>query len=130
MQTPVRPLLDVGVGCAPLGACVMGEGADASLRVLLQAQKCLMGDAETADCVVVVEEVEFACHRCILAGSSTFFRAMLFTSGMREQTQRRVVLEELSLPVWEVVHEYLYTRQVRGNCRVYEATAWRGAWCL
>jgi len=89
-----------------------------------------MGDAETADCVVVVQDVEFACHRCLLAGTSTFFRAMLFTSGMREQTQRRVVLEELSLPIWEVVHEYLYTRQVRGNGHVCQATAWRGAWCL
>jgi len=85
---------------------------DAPSEWLLQAQEGLMDDAETADCTVVVQGVGFACHQCVLAAASPFFRATLFTAGMREQAQRRVVLEELTLPVWGVLHRFVYTRQV------------------
>ncbi len=53
----------------------------------------------------------FKVHRVILIAASGFFRAM-FTNGMRDASQTRVLIREIDSDVMEAVIEWAYTRKV------------------
>ena len=52
-----------------------------------------------------LQEVE--AHRCVLAVRSDHFRAM-FSSGMRESLEQRVVIPDMRLQVFRALLVYLY----------------------
>lgn len=62
------------------------------------------------DVNVVVEEVEFPCHRIMLAHSSPFFEVM-FTNGMKESHSKELSLKGISKDVWgSVLQAHVHSR--------------------
>ena len=60
-----------------------------------------------SDVVVVVEEVEFPCHRVILAAASDFFKAAL-TTDMKEAKERRISLHGITKDVFSTLLSSIY----------------------
>ncbi|XP_070710873.1 kelch-like protein 33 [Pempheris klunzingeri] len=65
------------------------------MKITLQSIKQLWAERVGCDVILDVDGVLFHAHRVILAASSDYFRSM-FTCGMRESHQTRVVLPFLS----------------------------------
>ena len=65
-----------------------------------------------SDCIVKCGFKEFNCHKVILAGRSTVFKAM-FSNDLKEKRSSKVVIEDLEEnTVTELIH-YIYSGQVR-----------------
>lgn len=59
----------------------------------------------------IVEGREVHAIKSFLAGRSEHFRAMLF-GGMRENSERKIVLHDISYEIFSIIMEFLYTDQV------------------
>ncbi|XP_060571635.1 kelch-like protein 25 [Ruditapes philippinarum] len=59
------------------------------------------------DFTVEVGEKSFRCHKVVLAAMSDYFKAM-FTSGMKETEQNKVVLDEVNPDSFQTVMQILY----------------------
>ena len=67
---------------------------------------------EFSDCIVKCGFEEFKCHKLILAGRSTVFKAM-FSHDLQEKKSSEVVIDDLEEnTVSELIH-YIYSGQVR-----------------
>ncbi len=76
--------------------------------LMLLEQLNRMRDAEQlTDVVLVAEGVSFPCHRAVLSAFSPYFRVM-FTCGLRECTNRQVVLRDMPAPSLALLLEYMY----------------------
>ncbi len=75
------------------------------LRAYLQRMR---DDELTHDVVFVVDNLRFPAHRCLMAATSPVLRSML-TNGMKETSERDIVLKEVNVEAWKVVLDYMYT---------------------
>ena len=67
---------------------------------------------EFSDCIVKCGDKEYNCHKIILAGSSTVFKAM-FSNDFKEKKSSKIVIEDLEeSTVTELIH-YIYSGKVR-----------------
>ena len=64
------------------------------------------------DVTLVIDHLRIPCHRFILASMCPYFYTM-FTSGMRETSDKEIVLQGMDSRVVERVVEYLYTGSVQ-----------------
>ena len=78
---------------------------------LLQGFSKLYKEQEFVDVTLCVEDVEFPCHKNVLAISSPFFMAM-FSTNMAESQQDKITLKELDPQTMSLVLDYIYTGQV------------------
>lgn len=68
-----------------------------------------MREAEQlTDVVLIAEGVSFPCHRAVLSAFSPYFRVM-FTCGLRECTNRQVVLRDMPAQSLALLLEYMYS---------------------
>ena len=67
--------------------------------------------AECTDTVLCVGSREFPCHRAILAANSPYFRAM-FANNMREKSQTRVSLHEVSPEMLDILIDFSYGSKI------------------
>ncbi|XP_056605675.1 kelch repeat and BTB domain-containing protein 12 [Triplophysa dalaica] len=68
-----------------------------------------MREAEQlTDVVLIAEGVSFPCHRAVLSAFSPYFRVM-FTCGLRECTNRQVVLRDMPAQSLALLLEYIYS---------------------
>ncbi|XP_048055371.1 kelch repeat and BTB domain-containing protein 12 [Megalobrama amblycephala] len=71
-----------------------------------------MRDAEQlTDVVLIAEGVSFPCHRAVLSAFSPYFRVM-FTCGLRECTNRQVVLRDMPAQSLALLLEYMYSSKL------------------
>ncbi|XP_062843640.1 kelch-like protein 40a [Trichomycterus rosablanca] len=79
---------------------------------LLQGGLCelLEGD-KFVDCVLKIKDLEFPCHRLVLAASSPYFKAM-FLSDMEESKKREVVLKDVEPGIMGLILKYIYTCEI------------------
>lgn len=70
-----------------------------------------MAQLQEEDCctdfVIEVGNKSFRCHKAVIASVSDYFKA-LFSSGMRETEQRKVVLDDVSPDSFQIVMNILY----------------------
>jgi len=67
---------------------------------------------EFSDCIVKCGNKEYNCHKIVLSGSSTVFKAM-FSNDFKEKKSSEVVIEDLEeSTVTELIH-YIYSGKVR-----------------
>uniref|UniRef100_A0A2C9LEC8 BTB domain-containing protein n=1 Tax=Biomphalaria glabrata TaxID=6526 RepID=A0A2C9LEC8_BIOGL len=81
---------------------------DCSLAIGLQT--CLgqrWTHEDFSDFTVVVEDVEFECHRFLLASCSSFF-SLLLRSGMKESFENKVILNNISKETFGVILNCIY----------------------
>lgn len=74
----------------------------------------LINNDEFSDVVFIVEGQAIHAHRAILSARSEHFRAM-FASGMRESREETIHLQQLRLPVFLALLEFMYADNVTGN---------------
>ena len=76
----------------------------------------LRSDAEAGFCDVIldVEGRKFPAHRCVLASNSRFFYSM-FTSSMKEASDKSLKLHSLSPETMGLIVEYFYTSKIDIN---------------
>ncbi|BFZ07888.1 hypothetical protein BsWGS_10927 [Bradybaena similaris] len=80
-----------------------------------QKETCDLSDVQ-----VVIDDFEFKCHRVILAACSGFFRAA-FSSGMKEDRERKVTLNDISREIFADVLNCMYTGKLNiTESNVYE----------
>ena len=73
-----------------------------------EALSCLKDEATLTDVVVVVVgEVEFPCHRVILAAASDFFKAAI-TTDMREAREGQITLHDVTADVFSTLPSSIY----------------------
>lgn len=84
----------------PFSLCI----ASALLNGLKEHKQTL----EFSDVQIVVDNFEFRCHRVILAACSGFFKAV-FSSGMKEDLERKVILKDISCETFADVLDCIYT---------------------
>ncbi len=68
-------------------------------------------DESSHDVVFVGENEHFPAHRCFIGAASPVLRKVL-TNGMKETSQREVVLKEVNVKVWKVVLDYIYSAKI------------------
>lgn len=73
--------------------------------------KKLVNNEEFSDVIFQVEDQPIYAHRAVLVQRSAHFSAM-FRSGMREATERKVVIQGVSFSVFLLLMEYIYTDSV------------------
>ncbi|XP_078585295.1 kelch repeat and BTB domain-containing protein 2-like [Branchiostoma floridae x Branchiostoma japonicum] len=78
------------------------------LRGFLGTVSDLQKDGVLQDVVLQVEGRWFPCHRLVLSAASPYFRAM-FTRGMVESRQTKVVLQGLDADMFEEILSYIYS---------------------
>ncbi|BFZ07887.1 hypothetical protein BsWGS_10926 [Bradybaena similaris] len=61
-----------------------------------------------SDVQVIIDGFVFTCHRVILAANSKFFRAA-FSSGMKEDRERKVILNDISREIFADILNCMYT---------------------
>ena len=70
--------------------------------------KKLLIDSDFSDVTFVVQGEEFSAHKNILATRSDYFRNM-FLANMRESTDNRIPIQDISPGIFRKILEYLYT---------------------
>ncbi|XP_046571173.1 LOW QUALITY PROTEIN: kelch-like protein 9 [Haliotis rubra] len=75
---------------------------------ILQGLNKLKNDKILCDVTLIAEGRKFDVHRVILVSCSDYFRSM-FTSGMRESTQKEIELKGITAKGLEKVLEVIYT---------------------
>ncbi|CAG5123905.1 unnamed protein product [Candidula unifasciata] len=87
---------------------------------LLKGLKNEKESSEFSDVQIKVDNYEFRCHRVVLAACSGFFKAV-FTSGMKEDLERKVILQEISRETFADVLECMYAgRNVINDTNVFD----------
>ena len=71
----------------------------------------LEGEAGFCDMILEVEGRQLAAHRCILASNSQFFYTM-FSSGMKDSTQKLLSMKSISFQSMSLILDYFYTREI------------------
>ncbi len=66
------------------------------------------------DVVFVVNGERFPTHKVVAAAASPVLRTM-FTSGMKESTQREITLHNLDTDTWRRIDAYIYQGTIRFN---------------
>ncbi|KAJ8276891.1 hypothetical protein GJAV_G00069050 [Gymnothorax javanicus] len=84
---------------------------------LLEQLKFFYEQKLLTDVVLLVEDVEFPCHKMVLATCSSYFRAM-FMSGLSESTQTHVHLRNVDPATLQIIITYAYT----GNLAISDST--------
>jgi len=74
--------------------------------------RTLVNDEEFSDVTFMVEDQPVYAHRAILAQRCDHFAAM-FRSGMRESVERTVPIADISMNVFLLLLEYIYTDSVK-----------------
>lgn len=77
------------------------------LQTLFELQKT----DSLCDVTVVVNEDEIRAHKLVLASSSPYFRAM-FTSGLNEAMQDRIVMREIEFSALRDIIHFFYTGEI------------------
>eukprot|EP00058_Branchiostoma_floridae_P004324 XP_002589812.1 hypothetical protein BRAFLDRAFT_90500 [Branchiostoma floridae] len=69
---------------------------------------------ELCDVTLVVQEEDIPAHRAVLSACSDYFRAM-FTSGMRESSDSRIVIKDVTICIQAVnqLVDYAYTGELQ-----------------
>ncbi len=75
---------------------------------LLDDLRHLINNRDLSDVTFIVEGREVHAIKAFLAARSEHFRAMLF-GGMREKSERRIVLHDINYQIFLIVVEFLYT---------------------
>ncbi|CAN8004496.1 unnamed protein product, partial [Ixodes hexagonus] len=78
---------------------------------MLAGLNTLRSSGSFCDVQLCVEEVEYPCHRVVLAACSPYFKAM-FSNEMAERTQNRVVLNGVEADTLRDLLEYAYTSKI------------------
>ena len=93
--------------CDP-GAAPGSAAAAAAASSFASDVRTLVDNADFSDVAFIVEGTRVHAHRALLAVRCEHFRAM-FSSGMRESTERQVDIVDIRLPVFMKLLEYLYS---------------------
>jgi protein-L-isoaspartate O-methyltransferase len=115
---------DVSEPVAALAACDVAplraylSTHEAQPDALRRALGALLASPQRSDITLLVEGERVASHRAVLARRSAYFRAT-FGAGFREATQQTIELSDVSLSVFRIVLEYIYT----GTCNAAEWSA-------
>ncbi|XP_033735642.1 kelch-like protein 13 [Pecten maximus] len=88
-------------------ACRMEERPEHGMKILQGLHK-LKNDKILCDVTLIAEGHRFDAHRVILVSCSDYFRSM-FTSGMRESTQREIELKGITSKGLDKTLEVIYT---------------------
>ena len=67
---------------------------------------------EFSDCIIKCGDKEYNCHKIVLAGSSTVFKAM-FSNDFKEDKSSEVVIEDLEESTVDELIHYIYSGTVR-----------------
>ncbi|CAL1542809.1 unnamed protein product [Lymnaea stagnalis] len=81
--------------------------SDQLARAVVQGIQAQMQQCPYHDCIVVAGGVDFKCHRFLLSACSEFFRAT-FGSGMKEDIENRVVLNDITAETFNLVLDSVY----------------------
>ncbi|XP_059170047.1 kelch-like protein 41 [Physella acuta] len=86
-----------------------------ALRMTISDKLCkcldkLWADEELFDFTVQINDVSFKCYRVILGACSPFFLGLL-RSGMKEANEGRVVLQDISAFIFQLILKIIYTRE-------------------
>ena len=68
----------------------------------------LLESGEFSDVTFVINDTRIKGHRCILASRSSFFKNM-FTVGMRESEESVISVQDISLPTFNKLLEFIYS---------------------
>ena len=71
----------------------------------------LLETGEFADVTFIINETRIKGHKCILASRSNFFKNM-FTVGMRESEESIISVQDISLPTFQKLLEFIYSDQL------------------
>ena len=71
----------------------------------------LLESGDFSDVTFVINDTRIKGHRCILATRSNFFENM-FTVGMRESEESVISVQDISLPTFNKLLEFIYSDQL------------------
>ena len=71
----------------------------------------LLDTGEFSDVTFIINETRIKGHKCILASRSSFFKNM-FTVGMRESEESIISVQDISLPTFMKLLEFIYSDQL------------------
>lgn len=71
----------------------------------------LLERGEFADVTFIINETRIKGHKCILASRSSFFKNM-FTVGMRESEESIISVQDINLPTFMKLLEFIYSDQL------------------
>jgi len=71
----------------------------------------LLETGEFADVTFIISETRIKGHKCILASRSSFFKNM-FTVGMRESEESIISVQDINLPTFMKLLEFIYSDQL------------------
>lgn len=101
-------------------ASVLGESSreeemtEWQAGVNLNLLQTMRASEELCDVVFIVEGQRFSAHRVWLSTVSPVLRKM-FTNGIRETTDRDIVIHETKATIWEIVMDFIYGQDVHFN---------------
>lgn len=85
---------------------------DSHESTLLREMKKLYDDDLLKDVTLCVENLEFSCHKNVLAATSQYFKLM-FTLEMAESTKDRIELFEIDSRCMKDIIDYAYTGKIK-----------------
>jgi len=71
----------------------------------------MLETGEFSDVTFIINETRIKGHRCILASRSSFFKNM-FTVGMRESEESIISVQDINLPTFMKLLEFIYSDQL------------------
>jgi len=71
----------------------------------------LLDTGEFSDVTFIINDTRIKGHKCILASRSNFFKNM-FTVGMRESEESIISVQDISLPTFMKLLEFIYSDQL------------------
>lgn len=80
-------------------------------RDLENRYKNLLDTGLLSDVTLLVADQKFKAHRCILANSCEYFRAM-FTGGLKESTQKVIEITDVGPEVFETILKFIYSGEL------------------
>ena len=88
---------------------------DESNQQFVSNMASLIDNAEFSDIAFRIDNQLIHCHRAILAAQCPKFRAML-TTGMRESTDKEIVIPDWSFEAFRALITYIYTGRIPTDC--------------
>ena len=74
----------------------------------MEVPKLLNDHKSCLDVTIRIGLKSFSCHKVILAAMSSYFQVM-FTSGMKEESEKEIVIKGIEPDIFSVVLNYIYT---------------------